>query len=33
MGEFEPARLSAETMEYTTLPQVLEKFEKRFKKT
>jgi fructose 1,6-bisphosphate aldolase/phosphatase len=32
MGEFEPARLSAETMEYTTLPQVLEKFEKRFKK-
>jgi len=32
MGEFEPARLSAETMEYTTLPQVLEKLEKRFKK-
>jgi fructose 1,6-bisphosphate aldolase/phosphatase len=32
MGEFEPARLSAETMEYTTMPQVLEKLKKRFKK-
>ncbi|MEM2937256.1 MAG: fructose-1,6-bisphosphate aldolase/phosphatase [Candidatus Bathyarchaeia archaeon] len=31
MGEFEPARLSAEAMEYTTLPQVLEKLKKRFK--
>ena len=25
MGEFEPARLSAEEMEYTTIQQVLEK--------
>ena len=32
MGEFEPARLGAETMEYTTLPKVLEKLEPRFKK-
>lgn len=32
MGEFEPARLGSETLEYTTLPLVLEKFEKRFKK-
>jgi len=31
MGEFEPARLGAETMEYTTLPQVLEKLQRRFK--
>jgi len=31
MGEFEPARLSAETMEYTTLPKVLEKLSGRFK--
>jgi fructose 1,6-bisphosphate aldolase/phosphatase len=31
MGEFEPSRLSAEIMEYTTLPKVLEKLEKRFK--
>ncbi len=31
MGEFEPARLSAETMEYTTLPKVLEKLRTRFK--
>jgi fructose 1,6-bisphosphate aldolase/phosphatase len=31
MGEFEPARLSVEAMEYTTLPQVLEKLKKRFK--
>jgi fructose 1,6-bisphosphate aldolase/phosphatase len=30
MGEFEPARLSAETMEYTTLPQILEKLRDRF---
>ena len=32
MGEFEPARLSADRMEYTTLPDVLEKLEERFKK-
>lgn len=31
MGEFEPARLSIESMEYTTLPQVLEKLRNRFK--
>jgi len=31
MGEFEPARLSAEEMEYTTIQQVLGKLEKRFK--
>ena len=31
MGEFEPARLSAEAMEYTTLPQVLEKLKDRFR--
>lgn len=30
MGEFEPARLSAEAMEYTTLPQILEKLKDRF---
>ena len=30
MGEFEPARLSAESMEYTTLPKVLEKLRDRF---
>ncbi|MEA2089584.1 MAG: fructose-1,6-bisphosphate aldolase/phosphatase [Thermoproteota archaeon] len=30
MGEFEPARLSIETMEYTTLPKVLEKLKDRF---
>ena len=30
MGEFEPARLSAETMEYTTLPRILEKLKDRF---
>ncbi len=30
MGEFEPARLSAEAMEYTTIKQVLEKLGKRF---
>jgi fructose 1,6-bisphosphate aldolase/phosphatase len=32
MGEFEPARLPAETLEYTTLPQVLDKLKNRFKK-
>jgi len=32
MGEFEPARLSAETMEYTTLPKVLEKLKNKFVK-
>jgi fructose 1,6-bisphosphate aldolase/phosphatase len=31
MGEFEPARLSAEAMEYTTLPEILEKLKDRFK--
>jgi len=31
MGEFEPARLSAEAMEYTTLPQIVEKLKDRFK--
>ena len=31
MGEFEPARLGAEEMEYTTSHQVLEKLGKRFK--
>lgn len=31
-GEFMPARLGPEEMEYTTLPGVLEKLEKRFKK-
>jgi fructose 1,6-bisphosphate aldolase/phosphatase len=30
MGEFEPARLGAEDMEYTTIQQVLQKMEKRF---
>jgi len=32
MGEFEPARLPAEALEYTTLPQVLEKLKGRFTK-
>jgi len=32
MEEFEPARLSAETMEYTTLPKVLEKLKDKFVK-
>jgi len=32
MGEFEPARLPAEALEYTTLPQVVEKLKGRFKK-
>jgi len=31
MGEFEPARLGAEEMEYTTLQQILEKLKGRFK--
>jgi fructose 1,6-bisphosphate aldolase/phosphatase len=31
MGEFEPARLSAEDMEYTTIQQVLGKLGERFK--
>ncbi|MEM2093598.1 MAG: fructose-1,6-bisphosphate aldolase/phosphatase [Candidatus Bathyarchaeia archaeon] len=31
MGEFEPARLSVESMEYTTLPLILEKLKDRFK--
>lgn len=31
MGEFEPARLSSEEMEYTTIQQVLQKLGKRFK--
>jgi fructose 1,6-bisphosphate aldolase/phosphatase len=30
MGEFEPARLGQEEMEYTTIQQVLEKLDKRF---
>jgi len=32
MGEFEPARLGPEAMEYTTLPQVLKHLGPRFKK-
>ena len=32
MGEFQPARLGAKAMEYTTLPQVLKDLEPRFKK-
>lgn len=32
MGEFEPARLGTEAMEYTTLPEVLERLKKRFVK-
>jgi len=32
MGEFEPARLGAGEMEYTTLPKVLEKLKGRFTK-
>ncbi len=31
MGEFEPARLSSEDMEYTTIQEVLEKLGERFK--
>jgi len=30
MGEFEPARLGIEEMEYTTLPQILKKLKERF---
>ncbi|MGQ9624653.1 MAG: fructose-1,6-bisphosphate aldolase/phosphatase [Candidatus Bathycorpusculaceae bacterium] len=30
MGEFEPARLGVEEMEYTTLPQILDKLKGRF---
>ncbi len=30
MGEFQPARLSAEAMEYTTLPQILDRLKDRF---
>ena len=32
MGEFEPASLLAETLEYAALPQILEKLKSRFKK-
>ncbi|MCS7095048.1 MAG: fructose-1,6-bisphosphatase [Thaumarchaeota archaeon] len=32
MGEFEPARLGHEEMEYTTLPQILERLKPRFRK-
>jgi fructose 1,6-bisphosphate aldolase/phosphatase len=31
MGEFEPARLGPDEMEYTSLPKVLEKLKERFK--
>jgi fructose 1,6-bisphosphate aldolase/phosphatase len=31
MGEFQPARLGEEAMEYTTLPETLKKLENRFK--
>jgi fructose 1,6-bisphosphatase len=31
MGEFEPARLGPEEMEYTTIQTVLQKLGKRFK--
>ena len=31
MGEFEPARLGLEEMEYTTLQQVLKRLKGRFK--
>ncbi|MEM3549891.1 MAG: fructose-1,6-bisphosphate aldolase/phosphatase [Candidatus Bathyarchaeia archaeon] len=31
MGEFEPSRLGVEAMEYTSLPQVLQKLRDRFK--
>jgi fructose 1,6-bisphosphate aldolase/phosphatase len=31
MGEFEPARLGSEEMEYTTIQEVLERLGKRFK--
>ncbi|MEM1689865.1 MAG: fructose-1,6-bisphosphate aldolase/phosphatase [Candidatus Hadarchaeales archaeon] len=32
MGEFEPARLGKDSMEYTTLPAVLKKLESKFQK-
>ncbi|MDT7968586.1 MAG: fructose-1,6-bisphosphate aldolase/phosphatase [Candidatus Calditenuis sp.] len=32
MGEFEPARLGHEEMEYTTLPMILERLKPRFRK-
>jgi len=32
LGPFEPSRLSLETMEYTTLPQIIDQLEKRFEK-
>jgi fructose 1,6-bisphosphate aldolase/phosphatase len=32
MGEFEPARLGPEEMEYTSLKRLLEKLKGRFKK-
>ena len=31
MGEFEPARLGVNEMEYTTLPQILERLKERFR--
>jgi fructose 1,6-bisphosphate aldolase/phosphatase len=31
MGEFEPARLGPDEMEYTTIQQVLDKLKERFK--
>lgn len=31
MGEFQPARLGEEAMEYTTLPETLEKLKGRFR--
>jgi fructose 1,6-bisphosphate aldolase/phosphatase len=31
MGEFQPALLNEEAMEYTTLPQILKKLKERFK--
>jgi fructose 1,6-bisphosphate aldolase/phosphatase len=31
MGEFEPARLGPEEVEYATLQQILDKLEERFK--
>jgi len=31
MGEFEPALLGIEEMEYTTLPKILERLKERFK--
>ncbi|MCK4497994.1 fructose 1,6-bisphosphatase [Candidatus Bathyarchaeota archaeon] len=33
MGEFQPARLSEESMEYTTLPEILKTLKDRFKPT